>query len=227
MGPNAARRRWRNCALCEIITVQVLQKANASRSSATDVSLLQQRVEELQVVAERYNTQKYSVRVAKARKDGGDIQSLRTSIDAVVRHMGFASTASIADQVEDLWQMMVRLPLREKLEAKFAGVARRSDGPGIRDGAVDRVYDIRGVDEGPAVAALAGRSGAGKTTAAAAMVGERQGPIRPRADETEDQARTRLDRSPKGALFRQHGLAADGQGFSRRRPLAPSNAGAG
>ena len=43
------------------------------------------------------------------------------------------------------------------------------------------------------MAALTGRSGAGKTTAAAAMVGER-GPVRPGAGETEDEARSRLDR---------------------------------
>ncbi|CAN0553487.1 unnamed protein product, partial [Ectocarpus sp. 12 AP-2014] len=53
---------------------------------------------------------------------------------------------------------------------------------------------ILGGEGGPVVAALTGRSGAGKTTAAAAMVGERQGPIRPHAGETEEQARTRLDR---------------------------------
>ena len=63
----------------------------------------------------------------------------------------------------------------------------------VRDGVVDRVCKILGGEGGPAVAALTGRSGAGKTTAAATMVGER-GPIRPRAGETEDQARTRLDR---------------------------------
>lgn len=97
------------CARCEMITVQVIQKANASRSSVIDVSLLQQRVEELKVVAERYNKQKYFIRVAKSRKDSDDIHSLRTSIDAVVRDMGLASTVSIADQVEDVRQMVVRL----------------------------------------------------------------------------------------------------------------------
>lgn len=61
-----------------------------------------------------------------------------------------------------------------------------------REGAMDRVCDILGDDGPPTLAALTGRSGSGKTTAAAAMVGER-GPIRPRAGETEDQARTRLD----------------------------------
>lgn len=63
----------------------------------------------------------------------------------------------------------------------------------MRDGVVDSVCGILGRDGEPAVAALTGRSGAGKSTAAAAMVGER-GPIRPRPGETEDQARTRLDR---------------------------------
>ena len=63
----------------------------------------------------------------------------------------------------------------------------------VRDGVVDRVVKILGGDGEPAVAALTGRSGAGKTTVAAAMVGDR-GPVRARAGETEEQARTRLDR---------------------------------
>lgn len=63
----------------------------------------------------------------------------------------------------------------------------------VRDGVVERVCKVLGGDGGPAMAALTGRSGAGKTTAAVATVGER-GDIRPRAGESEDQARTRMDR---------------------------------
>lgn len=63
----------------------------------------------------------------------------------------------------------------------------------VRDGVVQRVAEILGGDGGPTVAALSGRSGAGKTSAAAAMVGER-GPVRPRTGESEDVTRTRLDR---------------------------------
>ena len=63
----------------------------------------------------------------------------------------------------------------------------------VRDGVVERVCKILGGEQGQAMAALTGRSGAGKTTSAAAMVGER-GVIRAHAGETENQARTRLDR---------------------------------
>lgn len=48
----------------------------------------------------------------------------------------------------------------------------------VRDGKVDRVCKILDSDGVPAVAALAGRSGAGKTTSAAAMVGERGDRVR-------------------------------------------------
>lgn len=68
------------------------------------------------------------------------------------------------------------------------------------------------------MAALTGRSGAGKTTAAAAMVGER-GPIRPRVGETEDQACTRLDRVralfPDGVVWLRVGK---GEGAADRLP---------
>ena len=63
----------------------------------------------------------------------------------------------------------------------------------VRDGVEDRVCQILGGGGEPKVAALTGRSGAGKTTVAAAMVRER-GPVHPRPGETEYDARTRLDR---------------------------------
>ena len=69
------------------------------------------------------------------------------------------------------------------------------------------------------MAALTGRSGAGKTTAAAALVGER-GPVHPRAGETEEVARTRLDRVralfPDGVLWLRVGK---GWGATDRLPL--------
>lgn len=80
-----------------------------------------------------------------------------------------------------------------KLAAVPTGVPMGQTWHTTREGAMDRVCEILGREGGPRLAALAGRSGSGKTTAAAAMVGER-GPIRPRVGETEDQARARMDR---------------------------------
>lgn len=81
----------------------------------------------------------------------------------------------------------------------------------------DRACKILG-DRKPAVAALTGRSGTGKTTVAAAMVGER-GPIRPRPGETDDEARTRLDRVralfPDGVVWLRMGK---GEGGADRLP---------
>lgn len=86
-----------------------------------------------------------------------------------------------------------------------------------RDGKVDRVCKILGGEE-PALAALTGRSGAGKTTAAAAMVGE-PGRVRPGTGETQDQARTRLDRVralfPDGVVWLRVGK---GQASADRLP---------
>ncbi|CAM9559508.1 unnamed protein product [Ectocarpus sp. 6 AP-2014] len=167
------------CARCEMITVQVIQEANASRSSAIDVSLLQQRVEELKVVAERYNKQRYFVQVAKSRKNSDDIQSLRTRFDAVVRDMGLASTVSIADHVDDMRRMVARLKSRPKLAPEPQGVPMGRTWHAVRGGVVDRVYEILGVYGGATVAALTGRSGAVKITAAAVMVRKRQSALAP------------------------------------------------
>lgn len=83
----------------------------------------------------------------------------------------------------------------------------------VRDGMADKFLKILGGSEEPTVAALTGRSGAGKTTVAASMVGER-GPIRPRAGETEEQARTRLDRVralfPDGVVWLRVGKGKGG-----------------
>ena len=65
----------------------------------------------------------------------------------------------------------------------------------VREGVVGRVCQILGGGQEPRLAALTGRSGAGKTTAASAMVGGLSHIRIPvNADETEDQTRTRLDR---------------------------------
>ena len=66
-----------------------------------------------------------------------------------------------------------------KLAAVPTGVPMGQTWHTTREGAMDRVCEILGREGGPRLAALAGRNGSGKTTAAAAMVGER-GPIRPR-----------------------------------------------
>ncbi len=88
----------------------------------------------------------------------------------------------------------------------------------VRCAVEDEVCMILGGDE-PATAALTGRSGAGKTTTAAAMVGERQGPVRCRNNETEDQARTRLNRVralfPDGVVWLRVGK---GEGLPDRLP---------
>lgn len=86
-----------------------------------------------------------------------------------------------------------RLHPRPELAAVPKGIPVNQSWHTVRVRAMDKVCEIFGRGGGPKVAALTGRSGSGKTTAAASMVGER-GPLRPRSGETEDQARTRLDR---------------------------------
>ncbi|CAM9091318.1 unnamed protein product, partial [Laminaria digitata] len=179
------------CELCDLIAVQVIDKAKASNTSTIDVAPLQKCVDKLEEVAERYHDQGRLARMAQFRRDGDDIRRLRARIEAVVPIMGLAGVVNIGEKLN---QILACLQPRPKLASVPPGVPMGQSWYTVRDGVVDRVCDILGGDGGPVVAALTGRSGAGKTTAAAAMVGERQGPIRPRTGETEDQARTRLDR---------------------------------
>ncbi|CAN0075395.1 unnamed protein product, partial [Ectocarpus sp. 12 AP-2014] len=183
------------CGRCELITVQVIGKAKAATTSTIDVSPLVECIDKLKVVAERYHDTRRLARLAQFRRDGEDIQRLCKRIEAVVQTMTLAGVLDVA----------ARLQPRPKLAPVPRGVPMGQSWHAGRDGVVDRVCEILGRDEGPGVAALTGRSGAGKTTAAAAMVGERQGPIRPRVGETDDQARTRLDclraRFPDGVVW--------------------------
>lgn len=91
-----------------MITVHVIHKANASRSSTIDVSPLQKCVDKLKVVAKRYDKQGKSARLVQFRIHGDDIQKLRTSIEAVVAIMGLAAGFNNADKLQEI---LVRLGL--------------------------------------------------------------------------------------------------------------------
>lgn len=97
------------CERCDLVTVQVIDKAKASNTSTIDVSPLQGCVDKLDEVAKRYHDQGCLARLAQFRRDGDDIQRLRARIEAVVPIMGLAGVVNIMDRLEDVRQMVVRL----------------------------------------------------------------------------------------------------------------------
>lgn len=94
-------------ARCEMITVHVIDKANAWRSSTIVVSPLKKCVDELEEVAERYDDQGRFVKKF-GRKYDDRIQKLRARIEAVVSIMGLAVGFNNADK---LLEIQVRLVL--------------------------------------------------------------------------------------------------------------------
>ncbi len=94
------------CETCHFITVQVIDKAEASGTSIIDVSPLLQCIDKLKVVAERYHHQGRLARLAQFRRDGGDIQRLRARIESVVRTMGLAVGLNNGEMLK---QMLVSL----------------------------------------------------------------------------------------------------------------------
>eukprot|EP00752_Nemacystus_decipiens_P006434 g5796.t1 len=120
------------------------------------------------------------------------IQHHVTNFDRIVAALGAGAAVQSAQNTEE---MKARLPprLRPKLAPVPPGLPAGEAWHAVRDHVEDEVYKILSGDE-PAVAALTGRSGAGKSTAAADMVRNRKVDIRGLDDETEDQARTRMDR---------------------------------
>eukprot|EP00903_Cladosiphon_okamuranus_P016275 g15008.t1 len=171
------------CEWCDLITVKVIHKAKASQVSTFDVAPLKKCIDKLEDVADRYNSQGGCAKLARFRRNRDDIQRLRSRILAVVPILGLAGVVDLL-AYQRLRQKLAPVPKKAPITKSWHVT---------RDGKVDKVCKILGGDGGPALAALTGRSGAGKTTAAAAMVGER-GPVRPDAGETEDEARARLDR---------------------------------
>ncbi|CAM9487599.1 unnamed protein product, partial [Ectocarpus sp. 12 AP-2014] len=144
-----------------------------------DVSPLQKCIDKLEEVAKRYQNQGRLAGLAQFRRDGDDIQRLRVSIEVVSPIMGLSVGMTIADQLEDVRQM-ARLQTGPKLVPVPKSTHVTNSFHVVHVGKVDRMLKTRRGDGGPAVAALTGWNEAGKTTSAAAMVGER-GAIRPRA----------------------------------------------
>lgn len=93
------------CERCDLIAVQVIDKAKASNTSTIDVFPLQKCVDKLEEVAERYHDQGRLARLAQFRRDGNDIQRLRARIEAVVPIMGLAG---VVNNGEKLDQILVR-----------------------------------------------------------------------------------------------------------------------
>eukprot|EP00752_Nemacystus_decipiens_P007557 g6751.t1 len=155
---------------CHLISVQVIDKAKAAGTSTIDVDPLRGCVDKLAEVAKRYHDQGFLARVAQSRRYGNDIQRLRARLNAAVQTMGLSGVVTNGEKLD---QILARLQPRTKVAPvpKNAPVTKSSHI--VRDGVVERACNILGGDGGPAVAALTGRSGAGKTTSAAAMVGER------------------------------------------------------
>lgn len=97
-------------ARCERITVQVIDKAKASKASKIDVEPLRKCVDKLEDLAKRYHKQSKAIHVMQSRLHGGDIQRLRTRIDDAVRDMGLER---VLDNGEKLDQILVRPPTLE------------------------------------------------------------------------------------------------------------------
>lgn len=90
---------------CEMITVQVIHKARASRSSAIDFSPLEKCVDDIKALVKRYDEQGCCTRLVQFRRDGDDIQELRESIEAVIPIMGLVAGMTAVDQND---QILVR-----------------------------------------------------------------------------------------------------------------------
>lgn len=97
-------------ARCDRITVQVIDKAKASKASKIDVEPLRKCVSKLEDLVKRYHKQSKVVKVVTSRLHGGDIDRLRTRIDNAVRDMGLER---VLDNGEKLDQILVRPPTPE------------------------------------------------------------------------------------------------------------------
>lgn len=110
---------------CKIITVQVIDKVKASNTSRIDVSHLQECVDKLEEVAQRYHDQGCLARLAQFRRDGDDIQRLHARIEAVIPIMG---VVGVVNNGEMLKQILVRKVLYSVFTACITGRDRGFEG---------------------------------------------------------------------------------------------------
>ncbi|CAM9783453.1 unnamed protein product [Scytosiphon promiscuus] len=203
---------------CTHLTACVVVKCRRV-SSEFDVTPLDDRLREVAKFVERSGRRGRVSRVLKASHDKAEIDRLHASLDRLTGDLGLAGIATVEEKVDTILARQARLQAGSKLAAVPKGVPMGESWHTTREGAMDCVCDMLGGDGPPTLAALTGRSGSGKTTAAAAMVGER-GPTRPRAGETEGQARTRLDRVralfPQGVVWLRVGKR---EGAADRLPV--------
>lgn len=101
------------CARCRGITVQVVEKLRGTPSLNIDVSTLEGCVEELEKVAKRYGRKCWCTRLAQFRKDGEDIQDLRTRIDSAINDLTAAGVVEMNLALQQFGEILVRLPTFE------------------------------------------------------------------------------------------------------------------
>ena len=80
---------------CDLITVQVIDRSKASKTSTINVAPLSDCIDKLKEVAERCRSRGTFARLALFRKDGDDIRRLRAQILAVVPIMGLAGVVDL------------------------------------------------------------------------------------------------------------------------------------
>ena len=114
------------CARCKRITVQVIDKAEGSKTSKIDVKTLRKCVDKLEDLAKRYYKQSKAMHVIWSHIHGGDIQRLRTRIDDAGQDMGLEF---VLDNGEKLDQILVRPPT---LEFAHMPIYPSCDFPGLQ-----------------------------------------------------------------------------------------------
>ena len=102
----------RLCEMCESITVQVVDKAKASKTSTIDVKPRQECIHKVEEVAERYHDRGCLARLAQFRRDGDDIQRLRKRINDVVRIMGLSGVVNNGDKLDHMLDLVRAIPVR-------------------------------------------------------------------------------------------------------------------
>ena len=93
---------------CESITVQVIDKAKASKSSQIDSTPLEKCVDDIKALVKRYDAQGCCARLVQFRRDGDDIKGLREAIEAVVPVMSLSAGVTAVDLAN---QILVRIVL--------------------------------------------------------------------------------------------------------------------
>eukprot|EP00752_Nemacystus_decipiens_P008592 g7671.t2 len=179
---------------CTYVTARVIVKLRHNSGLEMDVTPLESCVTAAEEFIERCGRRGWCGRCTKASSDKDEIAKLNVRVDRLIGDMGLAAIANVGAKIDGLTATLTQTPATVPVAAVPKGKPAEHSWHVARDRVVDAVYEQLSCRQVPQVVGLVGRSGSGKTTCAASIVGEPKGGSSRHQNGTADQVLRRQNR---------------------------------